>query len=44
MTGAPEPCGDFLLNAQGEDVVSGVRNTKDIAEHEGVAARRRTSS
>ncbi len=32
MTGAPEPSGDFLQNAQGEDVVSGVRNTRDIAE------------
>ena len=32
ITGAPEPSGDFLANAQGEDVVSGVRNTKDIAE------------
>ena len=32
MTGAPEPSGDFLVNAQGEDVVSGVRNTRDIAE------------
>jgi pyruvate, orthophosphate dikinase len=31
VTGAPEPSGDFLLNAQGEDVVSGVRNTLDIA-------------
>jgi pyruvate, orthophosphate dikinase len=31
-TGAPEPSGDFLLNAQGEDVVSGVRNTRDLAE------------
>ena len=27
VTGAPEPSGDFLINAQGEDVVSGVRNT-----------------
>ena len=26
VTGAPEPCGDFLADAQGEDVVSGVRN------------------
>ena len=25
ITGAPEPSGDFLANAQGEDVVSGVR-------------------
>jgi pyruvate,orthophosphate dikinase len=32
VTGAPEPSGDFLVNAQGEDVVSGVRNTKDIAD------------
>lgn len=31
-TGAPEPSGDFLTNAQGEDVVSGVRNTRDISE------------
>ena len=32
VTGAPHPSGDFLVNAQGEDVVSGVRNTKDLAE------------
>ena len=32
VTGATEPSGDFLPNAQGEDVVSGVRNTKDIAD------------
>jgi pyruvate,orthophosphate dikinase len=32
VTGAPEPSGDFLTDAQGEDVVSGVRNTRDIAE------------
>ena len=32
VTGEPEPSGDFLINAQGEDVVSGVRNTLDIAE------------
>src|SRR6195952_1758929 len=31
-TGEPEPSGDFLVNAQGEDVVSGVRNTQDIAD------------
>jgi len=36
VTGAPEPSGDFLVNAQGEDVVSGVRNTLDIAELENV--------
>jgi pyruvate,orthophosphate dikinase len=34
VTGAPEPSGDFLINAQGEDVVSGVRNTLDIADME----------
>jgi pyruvate, orthophosphate dikinase len=34
VTGAPEPSGDFLQNAQGEDVVSGVRNTREIAELE----------
>jgi pyruvate, orthophosphate dikinase len=32
VTGAPEPSGDFLVDAQGEDVVSGVRNTQDIAD------------
>ncbi len=32
VTGAPEPSGDFLVNAQGEDVVSGVRNTQELAE------------
>ena len=31
-TGASEPEGDFLLNAQGEDVVAGVRNTEDLAD------------
>jgi pyruvate,orthophosphate dikinase len=36
VTGAPEPSGDFLVNAQGEDVVSGVRNTLDISELEDV--------
>jgi pyruvate, orthophosphate dikinase len=35
VTGAPEPSGDFLPNAQGEDVVSGVRTPRDIAELEG---------
>ena len=38
ITGAPEPSGDFLANAQGEDVVSGVRNTQTLAE---MANRRR---
>jgi pyruvate, orthophosphate dikinase len=32
VTGEPDPSGDFLVNAQGEDVVSGVRTPKDIAE------------
>ncbi len=32
MTGAPGPSGDFLVNAQGEDVVSGVRTPRDISE------------
>jgi pyruvate, orthophosphate dikinase len=32
ITGAPEPSGDFLINAQGEDVVSGVRTPLDISE------------
>lgn len=32
VTGEAEPSGDFLVNAQGEDVVSGVRNTQDIAD------------
>ncbi len=32
LTGSPEPSGDFLPNAQGEDVVSGVRTPRDLAE------------
>jgi len=32
VTGAPEPSGDFLSNAQGEDVVSGVRTPRDLSE------------
>jgi len=32
VTGAPEPSGDFLVNAQGEDVVSGVRTPRDISD------------
>jgi pyruvate,orthophosphate dikinase len=32
VTGAPDPSGDFLVNAQGEDVVSGVRTPRDISE------------
>ncbi len=30
-TGAPTPSGDFLTNAQGEDVVSGVRDPEDLS-------------
>src|SRR5919201_4175369 len=30
LTGAPEPSGDFLSNAQGEDVVAGTRNTMSL--------------
>src|SRR2546423_551552 len=32
ITGASSPSGDFLVNAQGEDVVSGVRTPRDLAE------------
>jgi pyruvate,orthophosphate dikinase len=32
ITGASTPSGDFLVNAQGEDVVSGVRTPLDISE------------
>ncbi len=32
ITGAPTPSGDFLPNAQGEDVVSGVRTPRDLHE------------
>jgi pyruvate, orthophosphate dikinase len=32
VTGAREPSGDFLLDAQGEDVVSGVRTPRDLSE------------
>src|SRR5919106_6250024 len=32
LTGAPKPSGDFLPNAQGEDVVSGVRTPRDLHE------------
>ncbi|MDX6655475.1 MAG: pyruvate, orthophosphate dikinase, partial [Solirubrobacteraceae bacterium] len=32
VTGEPEPSGDFLPDAQGEDVVSGVRTPRDIRE------------
>ncbi|MGI9051093.1 MAG: pyruvate, phosphate dikinase [Ilumatobacteraceae bacterium] len=29
-TGEDRPYGDFLINAQGEDVVAGIRNTEDL--------------
>jgi pyruvate,orthophosphate dikinase len=32
LTGAPRASGDFLPNAQGEDVVSGVRTPRDLSE------------
>jgi pyruvate,orthophosphate dikinase len=32
ITGGPQPSGDFLIDAQGEDVVSGVRTPRDLAE------------
>src|SRR5688572_19158245 len=32
ITGAPEPSGDFLVGAQGEDVVSGVRTPHSLEE------------
>ena len=44
LTGAPQPSGDFLANAQGEDVVSGVRTPRDIAELRAWHAARCTSS
>jgi pyruvate,orthophosphate dikinase len=34
VTGAAQPSGDFLPNAQGEDVVSGVRTPRDLHELE----------
>jgi len=32
VTGAAEPSGDFLINAQGEDVVAGVRTPLDLSQ------------
>jgi pyruvate,orthophosphate dikinase len=32
VTGGQEPSGDFLVDAQGEDVVSGARTPQDLAE------------
>ena len=34
-TGENKPYGDFLVNAQGEDVVAGIRNTEDLDALEG---------
>ena len=44
ITGAPEPSGDFLVNAQGEDVVSGVRTPLDLSEMAELHARRALAS
>ncbi|HXY45568.1 MAG TPA: pyruvate, phosphate dikinase [Acidimicrobiales bacterium] len=35
-TGAPGAYGDFLVNAQGEDVVAGIRNTQPLSDLEGL--------
>jgi pyruvate,orthophosphate dikinase len=32
VTGAPEPSGDFLVDAQGEDVVAGIRTPRSLTE------------
>ncbi len=42
-TGEKVPYGDYLENAQGEDVVAGIRNTKRIAELETDRPGRRTA-
>jgi pyruvate,orthophosphate dikinase len=34
-TGENKPYGDFLVNAQGEDVVAGIRNTEDLDHMKG---------
>ncbi len=34
-TGENKPYGDFLINAQGEDVVAGIRNTEDLDDLKG---------
>ena len=44
ITGEPTPSGDFLPNAQGEDVVSGVRTPRDLHEHEGRRCPRPTTT
>lgn len=45
LTGAPQPFGDYLSNAQGEEVVAGIRNTMPLdvmAEHQRRAWRKLT--
>jgi pyruvate,orthophosphate dikinase len=32
VTGDPRPSGDFLIGAQGEDIVAGIRTPRDLAE------------
>ena len=44
VTGESTPSGDYLLNAQGEDVVSGVRTPRDLHEMKDVDARTPTAS
>ena len=43
-TGEPGPYGDFLVNAQGEDVVAGIRNTLPLAALRGHVPGGRTPS
>ena len=43
-TGSKEFYGEFLINAQGEDVVSGVRTPQQIKELEKACCRKHTSS
>ena len=43
-TGAKGAYGDFLVNAQGEDVVAGIRNTEPLSALEGAVPRRSTPS
>ena len=42
-TGENKPYGDFLVNAQGEDVVAGIRNTEDLDDARHQVPRRSTS-
>ena len=41
-TGAKELYGEFLVNAQGEDVVAGIRTPQNITEAARIAAARRS--